>query len=297
MKTILITGGTGLVGQALIPLLINAGYSIKVPTRTAKTDPMYIQWDGLSPLTYDLMESIQGIIHLAGANVGAQRWTKNYKEEIINSRVLTANHILKSLDQKSEPLDFFISASGIGYYGDCGDELIREDRKNGSDFLAQVCHQWEAAAQAYQSYAKRVVIMRTGIVLSNQGGALNKIIPMAKLGLGQKMGNGDQYWSWIHIEDLIYFITYAVNSSHVNGIYNVCAASTRQAEFASIATNNYRNNYILLPVPIALLRILLGEMASIVLSSQNADNRKLLNTGFSFKYTELIKAFAQLKVG
>lgn len=296
---ILLTGGTGFIGSALTQKLLEAGHELVVLTRQKKSSkikgltffPFDYQKDVFSP---PLFAGVDGVIHLAGEDLSSSRWTKTKKELIHSSRVLYTRKLVSFLNEQApQSLRFFISASAIGYYPQSkNDKVFFEGHENGQDFLAGICREWEEEAQKIK-VAQRVLITRFGIVLGKEGGALKKALPVFLAGTGGRLGQGTQWMSWIHLEDLTEAILFLLKSSE-EGIFNLTAPyPVRNIEFTEyLAKALHRPSFM--PVPETVLKLMAGEMATLLLSSQRVLPKRLEQLGFSFKYEDLLSAFKSI---
>jgi uncharacterized protein (TIGR01777 family) len=236
------------------------------------------------------------IIHLAGAGVADKRWTKSRKQEILESRTKSAQLLYETLKQTRHTVKAFISASAIGYYGyDTGQKLITEQSAAGDDFLANVVQAWEASVQQISQLGVRVVNFRIGIVLSEKGGALAKIIQTIKVGAGAPLGSGKQYFSWIHIDDVCRMFIQAIKNEGMQGIYNAVAPHPVTNEELTKAAAHVLDKPLVLPnVPAFALKLALGEMAAAVLGGSKVSNQKITATGFMFQFAEITQALEDL---
>ena len=292
MKIILVSGATGLVGSALLPSLREHGCLCKRLVRTghagAGSSAGDVQWDpNAEQLDPGAFAGVDAVVHLAGENI-AGRWSAEKKEAIRESRVRGTRLLAETLAGMANPPATFVCASAIGYYGSRGGEILTEASAAGSDFLAEVCHEWEAAAAPATKKNIRVVNLRLGVVLSAGGGALKKMLPPFRLGLGGPIGNGKQYWSWIAIGDVIGAIEHALNTPAVSGAVNVVAPNpATNAEFTA-ALGRALHRPAFLPMPAFAAHLLLGEMAdALLLASTRVKPEKLVASGYTFKYPEL----------
>jgi uncharacterized protein (TIGR01777 family) len=297
-KHILLTGGTGMLGRKLTEALLNKGYRVNHLSRSAGTHP------GVSTFLWDVykgqidekcLDGVDTIVHLAGANVAEGRWTDKRKEEIIKSRTKSIGLIYKVLKKKEHKVKAVISASGTGYYGDRADQLLTEDSAPGTDFLANVCLQWEHAVDTGESLGLRLVKMRTGAVLDVKGGALVKIAGPIKWGIGAPLGSGKQWMPWIHEQDVIDMYIYAIENETLSGDYNMVAPNpvTNKQLTQAIAKELHRP--LLLPkVPAFALELALGEMSTVVLNSTKVSAQKIEAAGFKFSYPTLMWALKDL---
>lgn len=292
----LVTGGTGFVGQHLIRRLerpVVAGRNTEKISRLLP-DVIPCQWDLREPLEKGLPEQVDTVFHLAGESVFNGRWSEARKKQILESRLLGTRNLVASLAAMAKPPSVLICASAIGYYGSRGEEPLRESAAPGTDFLAQVCQAWEEEARHASKLGTRVVSVRIGVVLGREGGALPQMLLPFRLGLGGKIGNGRQYMSWIHIDDLVGILLHAAENQEVCGPVNgVAPGSVTNRDFTTCLARQL-NRPALFCVPAPLLRITLGEFADVLLSSQKVVPEKILQTGYTFRYPDLQSALRQL---
>ena len=299
---ILLTGATGFVGHHLARRLLLAGHELSVltraegPARRAFPFPARIfSWDGQSgPPPAQSLEGVEAVIHLAGEPVAARRWSAAQKRRILDSRVLGTRHLRQAV-ARQPGIKAFVSASAIGFYGDRGGEVLSEDSSAGDGFLAEVCRAWEAEVfQAGGAESLRTVALRIGIVLGNEGGALAKLLPMFRWGVGGPVGGGQQWMSWIHIDDLARAFVEAVSNDAWRGPINAVAPHpVSNREFAR-TLGHVLHRPALLPAPGWGLKAAMGELSSIVLGSQRVQARRLEELGFRFEYGELSPALREL---
>ncbi len=297
METVLITGGSGLIGQALSELLVKNDYAVRHLSRTVSGNEKYptFRWNLSSQdLEIEALKNVDHIIHLAGENVGEGRWTSERKKRILSSRVDTINLLQNNLN--SNPLKSFISASGISYYGTKTTETIfKEQDSKGTDFLADISVQWEKIAFDMNSKAQRVVALRTGVVLSSKGGALEKLKKPIKMGFGSALGSGKQYMPWIHIDDLCQLYLAALKDNKYNGVYNaVSSQHTTNLEMTQAVAKTFGKKLWAPKVPAFALKLLFGEMAQIILQGSRIDNSKIKKMGFSLQFDALENALTDL---
>ncbi len=297
-KKILITGGSGLVGTALTEMLLQQGFEVAILSRKAETDGKVrrYEWDykrkHADPAAF---EGIHAIIHLAGAGIADKRWTTARKQEIINSRVETAQLLRDMVKKTGQTPQVFISASGINYYGSItSDYIFRESDPPAHSFIGQCCVQWEQAADAFSSLC-RVVKLRTGVVLSAKGGALEKIAAPVKYGFGAALGSGRQYVPWIHIQDLCRLYAECIKNNLYQGAYNAVAPMhLSNAELTKKVAKALDKPLWLPNVPAFALKIALGELSEIVLEGSRASAEKLSSAGFVFKYADVDAALGEI---
>jgi uncharacterized protein (TIGR01777 family) len=290
LQRIAITGSTGLIGNALVGTLKSEGYTVQRLVRRPSRSAEEITWDPIAG-TVDLeaLAGVDAIIHLAGAGVGDKRWTKKYKSEILNSRLLGTTTIANAVNSIKPSV--FLSASAIGWYGETGNRAVIESDRAGDDFLAAVCREWEAAADLVQGV--RTVKLRTGLVLDPTGGALGRMLPLFRVGLGGKLGSGKQWWSWITLHDQIRAIVFALENK-IEGPINLTSPNpvTNQEFTAGLARALHRP--ALFPAPAIALRIALGGFSTEILGSKKVIPQALLDAGFTFDYPHIAPALAEL---
>jgi uncharacterized protein (TIGR01777 family) len=295
-KNVLITGGTGFVGKYLTRMLLDKGYTVSILTRDSKPNTegiTYYVWD-VSSQSMDEAAVLNAdyIVHLAGENIAEKRWTTKRKAEIIDSRVQSAQLIYTVLKKHNKNIEAFISASGIGIYGALnGEGICTENTLPGNDFVGITCQKWEKAADLFAGLGIRTVKIRTGLVLGKKEGFLKKITPIFKAGLGSALGSGKQYMPWIHISDLCAIYLEAIKNKNMTGVYNATINdSTTNSSFSRLLAKEY-GYFIWLPnVPAFVLRLIMGEMATIVLSGRRVSSDKIKSLGFRFKFKNLKRA-------
>ena len=291
MANILITGGTGLVGSRLTEILIHKKHSVLILTRSPEQKNEF-KWDIKNNFIDDAaFNGVDYIVHLAGAGIADERWTDERKKIIIDSRVESANLLFRKVKKLNINLKGFISASGSGYYGAItSDKIFVENDKAGNDFLGEVCVKWETAAQQFKELNIPVTILRTGIVLSETGGALEKM----KTPIISPLGSGNQYLPWIHIDDLCGMYTYAIEH-HLEGIYNAVAPDHQTSKtFSKTLAKSVGRPFIGLGVPSFGLKLLFGDMAKILLEGSRLSAKKIEKNGYSFQFENLKKALSNL---
>lgn len=302
MKKIIITGATGLIGRKLSQKLSEAGHQIIVFSRNAssaknilKKDFTYIDWDySRSDNWIESISTADAIVHLAGINLFAKRWNKKFKEEILASRKETTKALVDAVKLSQAKPEVFVSASGVGYYGDCGDKQLDENSPAGNDFLAEVCKVWEAEAAEVEQAGVRRVSVRTGIVLSKEDGALKRMLLPFKLFVGGPLGNGKQWFPWIHIDDIVGIYFHAIENQNLSGAVNAASPNIcTMKEFAK-TLGKVLHRPSLFPVPELALKIAIGEAGKVVLMSQRVKVNKLLESGYKFKFENLEEALRNL---
>ena len=290
LQRVAITGSTGLIGSALVGHLRSEGHTVQRLVRRKAAAPDEISWDPKNG-TIDIaaLEGVDAVIHLAGANVGDHRWTKKYRAEILNSRLLGTTTIAQAVSTVKPKV--FISGSAIGYYGETGNRAVNESDRGGDDFLAAVCREWEAAADLAGD--TRTVKIRTGLVLEPTGGALGRMLPLFRFGLGGKIGSGKQWWSWITLHDEIRAICHLLEID-VSGPINLTSPNpvTNQEFTAALARALHRP--ALFPVPGIALKTVLGGFSTEILGSKKVLPTALTESGFTFDYPHLVNALEEL---
>jgi len=281
IKRVAVTGSSGLIGSALVARLKSDGYQVQKIVRRATRNQEEVRWDPIKgEIDLDALDGVDAVFHLAGAGVGDKRWSAAYRSEILNSRLLGTTTIANACQQLQT--DVFISASAIGYYGETGNRAVTETDKGGSDFLSVVCREWEAVADLAPSV--RTIKLRTGLVLDPTGGALGRMIPLFKFGLGGKLGSGKQWWSWITLHDQIRAMMFLMNSK-IEGAVNLTSPNpvTNQEFTASLARILKRP--ALFPAPAFALKAVLGGFSSEVLGSKKVIPQVLTDAKFVMALT------------
>lgn len=288
MEKVIITGGTGLVGQRLTSLLKLKGFEVNILCRNPKKTNEF-KWDiDKAYIDERVFENTGAIIHLAGAGVADKRWTAARKQEIIDSRTKSSRLLYQYLAEGKYTVHTFISASAVGYYGDRKSELLTEDAANGNGFLAEVCKVWEEEAEKFSELHIAVSKIRIGIVLSNEGGALPKLDFPIKFGIGAYIGDGKQFVPWIHVDDLCKMFIHLLNHPELSGVYNACAPDIKtNREMSETIAQVLHKPFIPFPAPAFILKTVMGEMATMLLMSNNCSSEKITKTGFTFQYPSL----------
>lgn len=301
MATILITGGTGLVGRFLCKKLKDKGYSVAILGRTCQKNgetPTY-SWDiDKNEIEKEAIEKADYIIHLTGANISESKWTAKRKKLIIDSRVKSAQLIFEKLKENTNQVKAFISASAIGYYGTIStDKIFSETDPPSNDFLGETCRQWEQSVDRFEELRIRAVKIRTGVVLAKHGGALAKMITPIKLGIGSAIGNGRQYLPWIHIEDLCDIYIKAIEDTQMNGAYNAVAPDHKtNRDFTETLAHVLRKPFWVPNIPAIVMKIIFGKMSAMLLKGSRVSSEKIINVGYKFKFPNLEGALVNLIV-
>jgi uncharacterized protein (TIGR01777 family) len=291
---ILVSGVSGPIGAALLPSLKARGYRITRLVRGPASDTEQISWNPAAPLSPESVSGFEAVIHLAGESV-VGRWTEAKKKRIRESRVQGTRHLAEALAQAKDRPRVLITASAIGYYGDRGEEVLREDSPPGAGFLPEVCRQWEAASQPAAQAWIRTLHMRIGLLLSIEGGALPKMLPPFRLGMAGKIGSGRQWWSWIDVEDCVGALHHILKTELLQGPVNlVSPQSLTNAEFTNTLAA-VLSRPALLPMPAFAARLAFGQMADeLLLASQRVEPKNLIASGYPFQYPDLRKSLAAM---
>jgi uncharacterized protein (TIGR01777 family) len=289
-QRIAITGASGLIGSALVGHLKSEGHTVQRLVRRATVAPDEIQWDPKTGFVdIEALRGVDAVIHLAGVGVGDKRWTKRYKSEILNSRLLGTTAIANAVAEVKPQV--FISASAIGWYGDSGNRAVVESDSVGNDFLAAVCREWEGAADLARDV--RTVKLRTGLVLDPTGGALGRMLPLFRFGLGGKLGSGKQWWSWITLHDVVRAIIFTLEHP-ITGPVNLTTPNPVTNQEFTAALARAMNRPALFPAPAIALKIALGGFASEVLGSKKVMPKALSDAGFVWDYPHITNALTAL---
>ncbi|HEY3971505.1 MAG TPA: TIGR01777 family oxidoreductase [Candidatus Sulfotelmatobacter sp.] len=287
ISRILVSGVSGLIGDALLPTLKTRGYEITRLVRGAAIGDDQISWDPAKPIAPESVSGFDAVIHLAGESI-VGRWTEKKKRKIRDSRVVGTTALAQALAHAKDKPEVFVCSSAIGYYGDRGNEVLNEQSDPGSGFLADVCGEWEAATKAAVQAGIRTVQMRTGVVLSPKGGALGKMLTPFKIGVGGTIGSGRQWMSWIDIQDMIGAIHHILKSDLLQGPVNMVAPRpVTNAEFTKTLASVLSRPAIF-PVPALVVKLAFGEMGeTVLLGSQRVEPAQLVGGGYPFRFSDL----------
>lgn len=296
-KRVLITGGSGLIGSRLTRFLLERGHAVTHLTRVAKANgvPSFI-WDVerqyLDPLA---LQNQDAVIHLAGTGVADERWTLKRKREIRQSRVDSTRLLANAINTSTNSVKTFVSISGVGYYGYSDSEVFNETSAPGNDFLAMVCQEWEEQARLVRKPQTRVIILRTGVVLSQNGGALKELATPVRYFVGAALGKGTQMMSWIHIDDLCGIFLKSIEDDQMVGVYNAVAPNPVTNRQMTKAIGKVLGRPIVIPaIPAAVMKLILGEMAEMVLEGSRVSSKKLSDAGYAFRFTAVEDALRDL---
>ena len=293
---ILLTGATGFIGSKLTEKLLLAGHELICPTRNKSNSSeklslpvKFINWDLLEQNPKAHLSDIDGVVHLAGENVGEKRWSNDQKLQILNSRKLLTEKVVKLVEENAEQCKFFVGASAIGFYNDSiQDEWITEESSLGEHFLAKVCQAWEEPLIKI-SDKMRLVTLRIGVVLGHDGGLISKIMPIYRKGLGGVIGSGMQWMSWIHVTDLVELFHFCINEN-VAGVFNAVAPTPERYKNFNRFMGKYTERPAVFPVPAFLIKLIMGEASYLALSSQRISSKKIQDAGFEFKFKTIEEA-------
>ena len=301
-KKIIITGATGFIGKKLSKALMDRGDEVTVFTRNTNSAKKklpfidnFVEWDYHKPDDWkNHLDGKDAIVHLAGVNLFSKRWNDDFKKKIIDSREVSTKNLVEALkDRKNKP-EVFVSASGVGFYGDGKETILKEDSQKGNDFLAEVCEIWERESQKAGDYGIRNVQVRTGIVLSPEDGALKQMLFPFKLFVGGPLGSGKQWFPWLHIDDIIGIYIHSIDNKNLSGAVNSANPNiVRMKEFAKTLGKVLKRPSIL-SVPEFILKIVVGKAAGTVASGQRINVEKLLKSGYRFKFENLEGALKNL---
>jgi len=284
---VLVSGSSGLVGSALVPALTRGGYEVTHLVRSGPSGEGRLVWDPARGIGSEFVSGFDAVVHLAGEPI-VGRWTEAKKRRIVESRVLPTKHLAEALARSSQPPRVLICASAIGYYGDRGDEVLREASGPGQLLTSQMCQQWEAATEAAAIAGIRTVNLRTGIVLSASGGALKKMLPPFRLGIGGNMGNGRQWMSWVDLQDVVGAILHTLKTDSLQGPVNVTAPNPVTNATFTKTLASVLSRPAIFPMPAFAARLVFGQMADeLLLASQRVEPAKLLASGYVFQRQDL----------
>lgn len=298
-ETVLITGGTGLIGRRLAKLFIEKGYKVSFLSRQKENieNINVYRWDiKKGYIEEGALETSDYIVFLAGAGIADKRWTAKRKTELIESRTKGIELIAKELQSRPYNVKACVAASGIGYYGaDTGNEHLTENATSGTDFIANVTRRWENASELLENIKIRTTILRIGVVLSDEGGALPKIATPVRWGVGAAIGSGKQWISWIHLDDICQMFVEAIENEKWQGIYNAVSPNpVTNSDFMRQIADTINRPLWLPSVPSFVLKIALGELANLVIGGNYIVNQRIKNTDFNYQYPAVASALSDL---
>lgn len=297
---VLVTGATGTIGRAICERLAAEGHSIVVLSRrpeNARVVPgaQAFRWDAEREVPpVEAWAGVDAVVHLAGEPVAGARWTDEQKRRIRDSRVLGTRHLIDGMKALANPPRVLVSASAVGYYGNRGDAQLDESSAPGEGYLVDVCREWERQSERAREFGVRVVLLRIGVVLSKTGGALEKMLLPFKLGLGGRLGSGRQWFPWIHLDDIVGIVQHALATPEAQGPLNGAAPGivTNEEFTRQFAAALHRP--VFFPVPEFALRLMMGEMAAVVLASQRVLPKATIAAGYQFKFPDLTPALVDV---
>ncbi|MBN1345737.1 MAG: TIGR01777 family oxidoreductase [Phycisphaerae bacterium] len=298
---VFVTGGTGLIGRRLVPALAGQGHQLVVLSRSPsgfflggpKVD--LVRGDPTKPGDWqDAVPECDAVVNLAGENVMSKRWNDEHKRQIRDSRILATRNVVEAIGRSDGRCNTLINASAVGYYGNRGDEWLEESAPPGDDFLAGVCTDWEAEADAAARHGARVVRVRTGVVLDNTGGALAELVEVFRKFIGGPVGSGRQWVSWVHHEDAVGVFCLALNDAEISGPINACSPNPVTNRELAKAIGRALQRPTVLRVPASMLRMAVGEAADMALASQRLRPQAVLDRGYRFRFEQLDAALADL---
>lgn len=295
MKKVLIAGGSGFIGRRISSMLLEKGYEVAVLSRSRKPGTAgirYFYWDIAKEIIENgALDNTAAVINLAGANIAAGRWTSSRKKAIAESRIRSTGLLVRYIQNAVTPPAVYISASATGYYGSLtSQQIFTEQDKAGTDFLSDVCARWEAGSASLTSRGIRRIILRTGVVMSKEEGLLKKVLPFVKAGISPVPGSDKQWLPWIHIEDIAAMYVFALEQDHVSGIYNACVPAASQPDYSTFIKTLARqlNRAPFMPhIPGYIFKLMLGEMAAIILNGSRASGSKILEAGYSVRLSDI----------
>lgn len=295
-KTVLLAGGSGLIGTRLAEILREKQYNVRLLTRTPRQAGEFKWQPAAGQIDDAALQGVDFVINLAGAGIADKRWSPARKIEIVESRVQAAKVLADAFVRLGHKPQAYISASAIGYYGDSGERLMSEsDIPVEESFMVSCCRQWEAAADSVAAQGIRSVVLRIGVVMAKDGGALKEIYKPLRFGLGTYFGDGQAWWSWIHRDDLCHMMIWAIENPAADGVYNAVAPNpVRGKALVQEAAKAMHQPAVFVPAPALALRLVLGEMSAVILNSNHIASAKIEQTGFKFQYPYLPEAMVEI---
>jgi len=299
METVIITGGTGLIGKPLSKRLIEKGYKVAHLTRKRNPQsfiPSYLWNPERNEIDRKATSEADYIIHLAGAGIGDKRWTKKRRQLIYDSRIKTCELLFNNIQESGTNLKAFISASGIGYYGtETSEKIFSETDQPSGDFIGEICRHWEQMADRFEESGIRTVKIRTGIVLTRKGGAVSRMMIPVRMGIGSALGNGRQYIPWIHIDDICNIYIKALEDATLKGAFNAVAPEHKtNKDFMRTLAKVLKKPFFFPNIPGVVLKIIFGKMSGILLNGSKVSAGKIIAAGYSFQFPELENALRDL---
>jgi uncharacterized protein len=298
---ITVLGGTGFIGKILMKNLVQEGHKVVLlsrnPLNISKADIEAAKWDADHIDAWiKYIDGADAIINLSGEPIGSKRWTQKQKDKIIDSRLKTTRAIVSAISKSKSKPKLLINASAVGYYGNVESGEVTELSDSGAGFLSDVCKKWETGAKEAEKYGVRVVLVRLGIVLEKDGGALKKMLLPFKLFIGGPLGSGKQWLPWVHRDDLVGSMLFILKNQNISGVVNITSPNPVRMKEFSRELGKILKRPSMFPVPAFVLKILLGEMSEMILTGQKAIPQKLIEAGYKFKFPELKSALKEILI-
>ncbi|MFN0173531.1 MAG: TIGR01777 family oxidoreductase [Saprospiraceae bacterium] len=295
-STILIAGGSGLIGSRLSKMLHSQGHTVRLLSRSPNGEGQFFWNPASNEMDAEALQEVDFVVNLAGAGIADKRWTATRKKELIESRVKTAALLYRAMEGMAKRPKAYLSASAVGIYGNSGETWIREDTPPvDQSFMVECCQNWESSADEMLRLGIRTVKFRIGVVLAKEGGALAEIVKPLRFGLGAYFGNGQAWWPWAHRDDVCRAFIWAIENQAVEGVFNLCAPTPARGKALVKATANaMKQPAVFLPAPAFVLRLIFGEMSAVILNSNRVSSEKLTQAGFEFQWPELNAALRDI---
>lgn len=297
-KKVFVTGASGFIGKKLLPALLAAGYEVVAISRRVRDTSSGVRWIVGDAMSVDdwqkQIDGAYGVINLAGEPIVGKRWTAEQKKILRDSRVLTTNHVVEAIEKSKKKPSVLVSASATGFYPKNLDTAFDESARPGDDFLGMICQEWEDSAKVIESHGVRTVLLRIGVVFGPDGGALERMLPIFKLGLGGPIGSGNQWMPWVHVDDVVALVLFALANPGVAGPVNAVAPEPVQMKDLAAGLGRVLNRPAFLPAPAFALNLMLGESAQVVLDGCRAVPKAALDAGFKFKFSNLDSALRDI---
>ncbi|MDO8368164.1 MAG: TIGR01777 family oxidoreductase [Saprospiraceae bacterium] len=295
-KTILIAGGTGLIGSRLAEMLSNQGHTVRLLTRSPKGSGEFFWNPAANEIENAALQDLDVVVNLAGASIADKRWTPARKKELVESREQSAAVLFREMERMPRRPKAYLSASAIGYYGNSRELWMLEDTAPvDQSFMMECCQKWESAADQMTTLGIRTVKFRIGVVMAKEGGALAEIVKPLRFGLGAYFGNGQAWWSWVHRDDVCRAFLWAIDNQSVEGVFNLVSPTPARGKDLVKATAKAMHQLaVFLPAPAFILRLILGEMSAVILNSNRISSEKLTQAGFEFQWPEINTALRDI---
>lgn len=296
LNTVLIAGGTGLLGVRLAWLLAVNGFTVRLLSRNPKTSDQFAWNPAKMEMDIKALEGVDVVINLAGSGIADKRWTSSRKKELIESRVNSAALLFREIEKMPQRPQVYLSASAVGYYGNSGEQWMLEGQAPvDHSFMVDCCQQWETAARQMETLGLRTAIFRIGVVLAKEGGALKEVVKPLRFGLGAYFGNGKAWWPWIHRDDVCRAFVWAIENQLITGTYNLVSPNPVRGRELVVSTAKAMDQWALfVPAPAFVLRLILGEMSAVILNSNRVSAEKLSLAGFEFNWPVLDNALRDI---